>query len=686
MAQIKAIFFQECDEQLAELETGLLALRRGDAEPEQVNTAFRAAHSIKGGAAAFGLDALVRFAHRMESVLADIRSGRLATGEEVVGTLLAAADVLADLVRAERGAGSASVEAASVMEAKLASLTGASSADIAVPTATATGAQEPAVPSDGETEWIVCFRPRAGLYAKANEPLLLLRELAQLGALDVTLNDMELPPLQDLNPEDSYLSWETTLRTGQSEAAIREVFEFVEGECDLELRPALRPRQETDSAGTSSRPDIPSVRTGDDAAALNPPAAAQTASAGAVRSAFNDTIRVDLERVDRLINLASELVVHEAILAQRLSNSGMLPDSDVEQALDELHHLTRELQDSVMSVRAQSVKPVFQRMSRVVRELETATGKQVELICEGESTEVDRTVIERLTDPLTHMIRNAVDHGIETPEVRRRAGKPPRGTIRISACHRAGRVVIEVQDDGGGIDRARVRAIAQARGIIAANDMLADHEMDNLIFVPGFSTASTVSELSGRGVGMDVVKKGVHGLGGRISVASRPGEGSTFTLSLPLTLAVLDGMLITVCGQTLIVPLTCLLETIQPQRGNVHRLGANTTVLTVRDRQLPLIDLGASLNYRAAGAACPQGIVLLVEDDQGREAALLVDDVGGQHQVVIKSVQANYRAVPGIAAATILGDGRVALIVDVNAVLASEGRRSAPAGYLAETG
>jgi two-component system chemotaxis sensor kinase CheA len=342
-----------------------------------------------------------------------------------------------------------------------------------------------------------------------------------------------------------------------------------------------------------------------------------------------------------------------------------------------LEQLTREIQDSVMAIRAQPVKSVFQRMPRLVREVAAMTGKSVRLITEGEGTEVDKTVIERLADPLTHMIRNAIDHGLESPEKRAANGKPEEGLVRLSALHRSGRIVIEVADDGAGIDRARVKAIAAGKGLIAADAQLSDDEIDNLIFLPGFSTASTISNISGRGVGMDVVRRSILALGGRISIASKPGQGSTFTMSLPLTLAVLDGMVVTVAGQTLVVPLTAIVETLQPKADDVHGMGGDARVIAIRDKFTPLIDVGRELEYRFEPADALGGVALLVESEGGARSALLVDAIQGQRQVVIKSLEANYRHVPGIAAATILGDGRVALILDVDAVVASSRAESA---------
>jgi two-component system chemotaxis sensor kinase CheA len=329
-----------------------------------------------------------------------------------------------------------------------------------------------------------------------------------------------------------------------------------------------------------------------------------------------------------------------------------------------------------MAIRAQPVKSVFQRIPRLVREVATATGKRVRLVTDGEATEVDKTVIERLSDPITHMIRNAIDHGLETPERRLEAGKPEEGTVRLSAQHRSGRIIIEVSDDGRGIDRERVRSIAVEKGVIDPDAVLSDDEIDNLIFAPGFSTADTVSDISGRGVGMDVVKRSIQALGGRIVISSRPGAGSTFTLSLPLTLAVLDGMVVTVGDHTLVVPINVIVETLQPKASDIRPLGPDGTVLAVRGSHVPLIEVGSSLGWRSGDEGPLGGVTMLVESELGGLAALRVDAIQGQRQVVIKSLEQNYRQVEGVAAATILGDGRVALILDVDGLISAR-RRSA---------
>jgi two-component system chemotaxis sensor kinase CheA len=381
------------------------------------------------------------------------------------------------------------------------------------------------------------------------------------------------------------------------------------------------------------------------------------------------------------------LVINQAMLAQSVIENDQSGTQGINMGLDELQQLTREIQDSVMAIRAQPVKPVFQRMSRIVREVADMVGKSVRLVTEGENTEVDKTVIDKLAEPLTHMIRNAVDHGLESPEKRKAAGKNPEGTVKLTAKHRSGRIVIELSDDGAGINREKVKQKAVDNDLIPADANLSDEEIDNLIFMPGFSTADKITDVSGRGVGMDVVKRSIQALGGRISIQSRPGHGSSFIMSLPLTLAVLDGMVVTVAGQTLVVPLTAIVETLQPEASAIHSFGANQKLIAIRNSFCPLVDVGRILNYRANAANPVDGVALLVESEGGGQRALMVDAIQGQRQVVIKSLEANYTHVPGIAAATILGDGRVALILDVDAVVAaSRGQGLRSDGALAATG
>ena len=704
MASVKQTFFQECEEQLAELETGLLAMERGEAESDTVNAVFRAVHSIKGGAGAFSLEDLVQFAHVFETTLDHVRNGGLEPTADVMAVMLRAADLLADLVVAARDGLSVDGERSGVLVGELNALCPGGSADAEEEDDMSDFSFTPvgvsfdfsdAAPDAGRS-YTITFKPKAELYAKGNETTLVLRELERLGQLDITCDASGLPLLADLDPEGAYLEWTIKLTTEKGEDAIREVFEFVEWDSSLSIQAddaddaeggstddvmaaLLRSIQTEEAAPVLAMANVIPLAVVEEPEAVAEPEA-QPAKAAAARNgegsanagaAAPQTIRADLERVDRLIDLVGELVINQAMLSQRVMEAGHVPGSAVALGLDELEHLTREIQDCVMAIRAQAVKSVFQRIPRLVREVAGMTGKQVRLITDGEGTEVDKTVIDRLNDPLTHMIRNAIDHGLEKPEVRIAAGKPAEGVVRLSAMHRSGRIVIEVADDGAGINRARVKAIAAEKGLIAADAVLSDEEIDNLIFLPGFSTASEVSNISGRGVGMDVVKRSIQSLGGRLSITSRPGKGSTFTMSLPLTLAVLDGMVVTVADQTLVVPLTAIIETLQPKAPDVHGLGGSARVIAIRDAFTPLIDIGRELSFRSQASDPLASVAILVETEGGRRSALLVDTIQGQRQVVIKSLESNYRHVPGIAAATILGDGRVALIIDVDAVIAN---------------
>ena len=739
LAAIKVTFFQECEEQLAELESGLLAMEAGDTDSEIVNAVFRAVHSIKGGAGAFSLEALVRFSHVFETALDLVRGGSITPDQDVLKLLLRSADILADHVRAARDGGEVDEARSHAMAEELEALAGGGGGSAAeaddgfgdfefkplmvsfdeAPLGEAPAAEAPvaeAVPEPNGRTFIIRFYPQAALYQKANEPGLLIRELARLGEVAVEVDGSGLPNLAEMNPEDAYLGWRVTLTAPKADiAAVREVFEWVEGDCYLDI---VEPATQS-AAAASAPPEIEAtqpevdvmalIRQAQEAvipqavapapASLEPAKAASSDASKAKEVALDakaqaatreaggspQTIRVDLERVDRLIDLVGELVINQAMLAQRVAECGLQRASSVAMGLDDLEHLTREIQDSVMAIRAQPVKSVFQRMPRLVREIAAMTGKEVRLVMDGEGTEVDKTVIERLSDPLTHMIRNAIDHGLETPEERVAAGKPREGLVRLAALHRSGRIVIEIVDDGRGINRPKVRQIAIDKGLISAEANMSDDEIDNLIFMPGFSTATTISDISGRGVGMDVVRRSIQSLGGRITISSRSGQGSTFTLSLPLTLAVLDGMVVTVAGQTLVAPLTAIIESLQPKAGDVRQLGPNASVIAIRDTHVPLIDIGRALGYRQNSPSPTESVALLVEGEGGARAALLVDAIQGQRQVVIKSLEANYRPVPGIAAATILGDGRVALILDVDAVMVPKPLERAASGPAAQT-
>lgn len=665
---LRVAFFEECEDLLARLGEGLghMADPEEPADIETVHGVFRAVHSIKGGAAAFGLTTLVEFAHVFETVLDLMRAGTLPITPLAMQTLLRASDVLSDLAAAARDGGADPAQMAPLLLeldllAEQGPPTDLQEADfdfqplaiqIFDPNEGAAGSS----PQTGVYE--IDFTPLAGLYAHGHEPAAVLRALSRLGEVRLTADLDAVPPLAELNLSQPHLRWRMQLATDAPREDIDAVFEFIGDDADITVN--QHPVHLPDPT-TAAPPPIADV---------TPPMARPQPENGAGVAALpvSATIRVNLDRVDRLINQIGELVILEAVLAQAVSNAGLRDDSDLATSLAGIRQLAASIQESVLSIRAQPLKPVFQRMERITREACDATGKQVRLNMSGDTTEVDKTVIERLADPLTHMIRNSVDHGIESPAQRVALGKPPTGVITLSAAHRSGRVIIELSDDGGGIDRARVRAIAEAKGLVSPDASLTTTDIDNLLFLPGFSSKEEASALSGRGVGLDVVRREIQALGGRVTLVSVPGQGTTFTVALPLTLAVLDGMLISVGQETMVLPLSSIIETIRPSSAQIHLLGRTGRLIAHRGELVPIIDLAECFGFTPIDDM-ERSVLIMVETDSGRHAALAANSIHDQRQVVIKSLEHNYGSVNGISAATILGDGRIALIVDPEEIL-----------------
>jgi len=709
--EIQQIFFQECEEGLANMEVLFGALRDGDRDAETINSVFRCVHSIKGGAGAFGHDRLQAYTHEYETLLDLVRNGTVELTPTLLDLIMAAFDVLADHVNAARDASEAPADGA-MLEKLTAACTGEAT-EAATPVVTAETSPVPAASapsSNGWTsggddfddlmamlgdvgptvgpaaddvlpDWHLTYRPTDHAFDHGAEPLLLVRELTLLGATLVACDRDALPDLDALDPEMCHIAWRLTLPASVAEDDIRAVFEFTDA-CSITLNrdgddaivtkpaSAIEPPQAAPvpaptpaPAPVAAAPDKSAAPVAEISPAVAAPSTTPTATPPATPAA--QTIRVDLDKLDRLVNLVGELVITQAMLAQRLSVTSAGSCAEV----TDLENLTRELQESTMALRAQPMKTVFSRVPRIIRELEGETGKRVRLEVEGEMTEVDKTVVERIGEPLTHLIRNAVDHGLESTADRLASGKSAEGVVRLSAMHHSGRIVITVADDGKGIDRTRVRAKAVERGIITADAPLSDEEIDNLIFAPGFSTAESVSNISGRGVGMDVVRKNIQALGGRISIQSREGAGSSFSLSLPLTLAVLDGMIVTVGSQTFVIPLSHIVESLRPGSHTLNEFGPKGMLLDVRGAYVPVLPVADHLGIPEARTDPRDAVLIVVEGDQG-QAALLVDSIQDQRQVVVKSLESNYQAIRGVAGATILGDGRVALIIDVDGLTA----------------
>lgn len=681
MAEIRASFFVECEELLETLQENLQLMEDGEGDGETINVIFRAVHSIKGGAGAFGMEELVEFAHSFETLLDEVRSDRLPFDAGFAKLCFQSADFLSDLVKAVRDESHINKPRARELlrfhSDTLKNPAKTQDEDASIP-ALEVASVDPATKEDTEAEsgpplcFDIKFRPLPDLFAVGNEPAKLLSQLNELGQLEVVTLFDELPSLSELDAESPHVSWAIKLTSDRPVSEIEELFEFFDDLCEFSITKAEpdAPFPNSMEPVEDTRPsnELPVVATEVESSAPEPSTDAQdTAPEPLVRKqqvAPKTVVRVDLDRIERLVNLVGELVINQAMLSQSLEQSGLSPHSDAVNGLEEFQRLTRDIQDSVMMIRAQPVKSLFQRMARIVRETSSIVDKDVRLITEGEATEVDKTVIERLADPLTHMIRNAVDHGVETVEERKLSGKPEQGQVHLSASHKSGRVVITVRDDGKGIDRARVLAKALDKGIVQPDAVMGDSEIDNLLFAPGFSTASQVSDVSGRGVGMDVVKTAIQELGGKIAISSEFGKGTTFTISLPLTLAILDGMIVDVADETLVVPLNLVVETITIDDLQVDHIQPGNAAVRVRGDFIPIMDLGVSLGYREPLSDMSGRVVLIIAEDDGQKYAVLVDGIRDQRQVVIKGLDDSFYRAQGIAAATILGDGRIALILD----------------------
>ncbi len=679
---IRDTFFEECEELLEALVEGLASMEESPDDMEIINAVFRAVHSIKGGAGAFGLERLVSFAHAFETVLDKVRDKELGIDEKLMSVAHRSGDQLSDLVASARDDSPLDEAAEDELKKELESYLGGSAEaeEFSFDALTldfggggATAAVEEAE-ATGQRVFSIRFKPMKALYENGHEPLLIFDALAEFGTLSVTADLSGLPAFDAFDPNDAVISWTLTLTTGESETTLHEVFEFVEGLCELDVNVeegAAPPVMVAAPPPAASAPAVDDLHDDDHDEVHAPSSSAKAPSASGSKEARGPkpTLRVDLDRVDRLINTVGELIINQAMISQRIEELDLPTVAHLTNELEAYKLLARDIQEGVMAIRAQPVKPLFQRMSRIVREASDATGKKSKLVTVGDSTEVDKTVIERLADPLTHMIRNAVDHGLEKPDVREAAGKDVVGTIRLSAAHRSGSVFIEISDDGAGLNRERILEKAIEKNLVAPEAELSDPEIDNLLFLPGFSTAGQVSSLSGRGVGMDVVKNAVQALGGRVSITSTQGKGTTFTIVLPLTLAVMDGFVISVSDQTMVIPISSILETIRPNPRDIHTVGTDSEVVSVRGSYVPIVDVAESLGLEHAGARNNTGILLLVTTEMQGLTALRVTAIHDQRQVVIKSLESNYAAIPGVSAATILGDGKIALILDPEEII-----------------
>jgi len=669
LTQFHEIFFEESFEALDSMEAALLKLSAGEVDAELINTIFRVAHSIKGGAATFAFNEVAGFTHVLETLLDQLRAGKRQVRPDIVDVLLRSGDAMRAMLSATQRKEAIDTAGVATLRAELdriMSESGNAAAPVAAAAASPVKAQAPAGAPAHKPGWRIKFVPGPDLLRHGNDPLRILRELSTLGHLKVSADAGGIPPLTDLDPEVCRLRWNLEVEGEIERAAVQAVFEWAESECELTIeRIGGEP-----SAATAPAPAAAPIAAPIAAATPATEAASAPKAESAARNANPDggSIRVSIEKIDELLNSVGELVITQSVLSQLAAPLEGREAGELRSALAQLERHMRALQESVMRVRMLPISFVFNRFPRLVRDLGQRLGKKIELKVTGDTTELDKTVLEKIGDPLVHLVRNSIDHGIEMPDVRLAAGKTEHGTISLHAYHKGGNVIVEVSDDGGGLRKDKILKKALERGLVTSDVELSEERILNLIFAPGFSTADVVSDVSGRGVGMDVVRRNILELGGHIQIFSTEGKGSTIRIRLPLTLAILDGQLARVGKEVYVVPIVSIVETIQVTRERVCAVANGGQVFRLRDDYLPIVRLHSLFDIEPDHLDLLDGLLMIVEAD-GKRVGLFVDELMSQQQVVIKSLETNFKQVTGLAGATMLGDGRVALILDIPGVI-----------------
>ncbi len=708
LSQFHQIFFEESFEGLDVMESTLLELDCNAPESESINTIFRAAHSIKGSSGTFGFSDIADFTHVLETLLDQIRDGSRALTQEHVDLLLESVDCLRGMLSALQADESCDRSQADELIAKfnaILSSTGDPAEEGVDNGGQSTESAEPAEPAEPQilqssSEWHIRFVPQEDMLRTGNDPARMLRELAQLGEMNVEVDLSKIPDLTAINSDSCYLSWDIHLSSSAPKEAIEEVFEWVEGEAEVQIdevaglfgmdEEAEGQDAQIEQANeqvqhvpvSASQPDTGSVPQTDKGATAGVTQPRQNAAAA--KPAANSTkgrsskaqeatsIRVSTDKVDSLVNLVGELVITQSMLGQLGTEFDISKLAKLQEGLAQLEHNTRELQESVMRIRMLPISFTFSRFPRMVRDLSRQLGKKVEIKLMGEQTELDKTVMEKIGDPLVHLVRNSLDHGLEPPEERVAAGKDETGTVTLNAYHQGGSIMIEIIDDGRGLNREKILAKAIENGLVQASEPLTDEQVHDLIFHPGFSTADQITDVSGRGVGMDVVRRNIQELNGTIEVESEAGKGSKFTIRLPLTLAILDGQLISVGDETYIIPLVSIVESLQTDVRLINHVAGGCDVFRLRDEYIPIIKLWEVFDIEPRTRDMSESLLVVLEAGN-EKVALVVDDLLGQQQVVIKSMESNYHKVDGISGATILGDGTVSLILDITDLIRMAG-------------
>ena len=713
-SQFQDAFFEEAAEHLAIVEEGLLALEQHPEDLDLLNKIFRSAHSIKGTSGMFGFNAVAQFTHKMETLLDLLRNGQKVVTPVIADLLLRATDCLKTLIDAAK-TGSQVDEA--TVQRLTEELAASQSASTSQPKPQGSEPSRATSASTGTLlhRYAIAWTPPDWLFQRGLDPLQIFKELANLGTVsDVTVDTTKLPDLATMDPEKCYLAWTMKVETAKDRKVVDAVFEFVREDSHLVIEeydasgvkrenacePAATSHPSPDALGGTEENPKPlgellvesgavSRETLDKALsqqkrvgeilieqhAVTPQQVAQALlkqkqqeSAAQLKKTDTASIRVDTDKIDKLINLVGELVITQSMLSDLGARFDMSQMSVLLERMAQLEGNTREIQERVMSIRMLPIGTAFSRFPRLVRDLSAKAGKKIQLILSGEETELDKTVIESIGDPLTHLVRNSADHGLEPPEERLDNNKQELGTIRLNAFHEGGNICITVEDDGRGLNRDKILAKAVKQGLIAENEKLSDDQIWPLIFKPGFSTAEKVTDVSGRGVGMDVVKRNIEGLGGTVSIKTALGKGTIFTLKLPLTLAIIEGMTVRVGKETYIVPLLSILESIQPKAGAIKTVVGKGELINVRETYLPMMRMYEVFSLQPEYTD-PTKAILLILETEGERVAVMVDEILGQQQVVIKSMEQNFRKVDGIAGATILGDGTVGFILDIRGLL-----------------
>lgn len=691
LERFRAVFFDESAEAIDAIERNLLNVDdASEMDSETINDIFRSAHSLKGGSATFGMGSLTEFTHVMETLLDKVRAGELSLTQDILDCLFISLDVLRNLVSHYQFEDSINQSAMSDVKAELERLLDphASSAASPAPQVVSSPVESGAVASSEGHEWKIEFAPEPTIMMTGNDPLRYIEELTELGDVKVECNTSGIPGFEDLDPTNVYCVWTIHLKSEKSvsEEDLKDIFLWIEDEAEFKFTPVVSQQAATPTAtpavpitevatpvpianpaqATAEVATVPAVASPEVA---SPAAAPAPAKSNAKAKRGSQSIRVDLEKIDSLINLLGELVITQSMLSIYGDEEKYPQFERLSEGLGQLERHTRDIQEGVMRIRMLPIDFCFSRFPRMVRDLAKKLNKSIQVEIIGEHTEVDKTVIEELNDPLVHLVRNSVDHGLETREERLAKGKSESGTVTLKAFHQVGNIIIEISDDGAGLNTERIKEKAIEKGVIKSNANLNEQAIHELIFAPGFSTADAVTDLSGRGVGMDVVKRNIRSLGGTIDVRSAANQGSTFTIRLPLTLAILDGQLLKVGEETYIIPMLSIIESIQLKQADISKVGNRDVSFKWRGSFIPILNLAEKFG-------CPvdqdqmieSGLVVVVESDN-KHCGILVSELTNHQQVVVKSLEANYAKIDGLSGATILGDGSVALIIDVGALI-----------------